>query len=414
MSYFSFYFFIVTCYLILGNVGKILPVTLTFGNLNLFEIILYLYTILFFIRYCKVLIYIKIFNLTILSILISLIVGIIKFGFLLDPILYNLRLIFLIITGTLFGLYLFKKYSSDVNGIFRYFLSLYSVISIISIAIYFYYPDSSQLWLDLSNYGIITNGDPHIGRLVSTYFDPNFYAAIICFPLILIFHDRSQINFNFKFIFFPLFLISLFLTYSRSGISTFLITSILSFTLLRFSNRNNFKLFYFLLLFALFVLAFFGFFDNIIDRFSTITTDYSAGARVESALIGLEIFFQQPIMGYGYHYSIAEIARLRGGGGLDSSLQILLIDFGLIGFILIAVYFFVTLRNIKINLKSLNNIFIFKFYVIFLIYLFTVIFFSSIFNNILFYPFWLIPNFGLIIYFYLMAYAKNHLNEKIL
>lgn len=107
--------------------------------------------------------------------MISLTIGIIKTPDNIEGVFYSFRLMLMLIATFSIG-YTLKDYEKIVN--FKYivntYINVYIILSIISILILIAFPESTELWGFLSSIGIYFNGDPHINRIVSTYFDPNF------------------------------------------------------------------------------------------------------------------------------------------------------------------------------------------------------------------------------------------------
>lgn len=125
--------------------------------------------------------------------------------------------------------------------------------------------------------------------------------------------------------------------------------------------------------------------QRIIERFSSTTsTDDSTLARLDSFRVGNEIFMNNPLLGSGYGFTQQEQVLLRGniGSGIDSSIQNILISFGIIGSLIIL--FILLFYIFEILKKYKNKIDYEKNSLLFIIYFLWSIFFLSNFNQLIF------------------------------
>jgi hypothetical protein len=93
-------------------------------------------------------------------------------------------------------------------------------VLILSVILFVAFNHSANLWDLLATIGLRFQGDPHVGRFVSIYFDPNFYAGIAIIPLILSIYLYKITNHKKYFVTAVLFICSIILTGSRSGFAT--------------------------------------------------------------------------------------------------------------------------------------------------------------------------------------------------
>jgi len=224
------------------------------------------------------------------------------------PLFYLLRL------TCLLSFFIFPlSISSKLKNIF--YLSIFANV-IFGLIQYFFWPDFT--------YFNVNQWDPHLYRLVSTFFDPTFTGLIYLFFIIKLFLDK-KIPYRW-----PLLIISyiaLVLTYSRSSYLSFL----LAFTFIAFSLKNL-KIFFisFILIIAtIFCLPRLPGEGTKLERTSSIT------AKIENYKEGITLFKKSPIWGFGYNNLsfVREInnADSHANSGFDGSLLTLLTTTGIIG-----------------------------------------------------------------------------------
>jgi O-antigen ligase len=419
---YSGFIFFASFYLVIGNIPRFVSLPGFRDNLLITEFLLYLLT--FFVVLSQVKLMVRLImslGVTASIILLSFVVGMLQEGLQIVPLSYALRLILLITAGYVFGYSLFKVYGSSFVKVLQLFSFLYLLLAFLGFAIYVFFPDSVQLWGLLGRYGIRFNGDPHQRRLLSSYFDPNFYSALACigvFSSLLAYHYSRQLRYVFVGLIITL---SILLSSSRSGIATlfavlFLVGLRVCIHLINkrtFSRRFSAILPIFLLTLVALSPVYIEPIGRAVERI--IQPDESAQVRLRSFEIGQELFAISPIVGLGYNYLAVYAEKLRGGlSSVDSSPQATLINFGIVGsFLLLAciAWFFVKLYNTlrilteplqsqwRLILWYLNS------------YVLVIVIFSSQFNNILYYPFWLFPIIALYTYLWLIAQEGN-LNQS--
>lgn len=189
--------------------------------------------------------------------------------------------------------------------------------------------------------------DPHQGRLLSTWFDPNFVGGFMAFMLPIILGASLEKKAP-KSLLLPLalvVLVALGLTFSRSSYLA-LLTSILILGLFRSWKFLAVGLLGVLLLIALFnpvrerALSLFTSSTAFLSETYTLPDD-SARLRMDSWREGWQLFLEKPILGQGYNrYDLAslELGTLNqledhAASGSDSSLLTVLATTGLAGFL---------------------------------------------------------------------------------
>lgn len=269
----------------------------------------------------------------------------------LKPLFYLLRL------TCLFSFFIFPpKISSKNKNIF-----LLSIIANIIFGLIQYF-----IWPNFT-YFDVNNWDPHLYRLVSSFFDPTFTGLIYLFFIIKIFLDK-KIPYRW-----PLLIISyiaLALTYSRS---TYL-SLIFAFAFISFKSKKISIFLFSLLLIGgtIFLLPRQPGEGTKLERTSSIT------AKIENYQEGLQLFAKSPIFGIGYN-NLPFVRQTNNkfshaNGGFDGSLLTILTTTGIIGGTLFGLGFKKIFTNANLITQSC----------------FIALFIHSIFANSLLYPWILI------------------------
>jgi len=272
---------------------------------------------------------------------------------LIKPILYLFRLTFLL------SFFVFPpKINQKIKKIF--YLIIFSNI-IFGLFQYFFWPNFT--------YFNSLNWDPHLYRLVSTFFDPTFTALLYLFLIIIVFLDNK---FPLRKTILIISYLALALTYSRSTYLSFFI----AFTFIAY-QKKNLKIFFLssLLIFStIFLLPRFEGEGTKLERTSSIS------AKVENYKEGFALFLKSPIIGHGYNnlFYVRQIknSNSHANSGFDGSLMTILTTNGIVG--------------LTIFLLGLKKIFIYgnlKIKTILISLLF-----HSIFANSLLYP-WILLSF---------------------
>jgi hypothetical protein len=182
------------------------------------------------------------------------------------------------------------------------------------------------IWPDFT-YFDIANWDPHLYRLVSTYFDPTFTGLIYLFFLIKVFLDK-KIPYRWPILIVTY--IALALTYSRST----LLSLVFAFTYISWKNK---KISIFLSTLVLIILTIF-LLPRQPGEGTKLERTSSIKAKIENYQEGFGLFKQHPLLGIGYNnipfFKKTNNEMSHANGGFDSSLLTIFITTGLIGGIL--------------------------------------------------------------------------------
>lgn len=189
--------------------------------------------------------------------------------------------------------------------------------------------------------------DPHIGRIVSSFLDPNYFGGFmaILFFIYLNYFFCIKKNKEKYFVLFTMscILLTIIFTYSRSAYITFLIGSFITFIR---KYPKAILVFSILIIFSLFISRVSSrVFDMVESGLAIIKPTYenildpTSAKRVESWQMGYEFFEKQPIFGIGfntikyYKHNFAYVlsADEHSASGFDSSVLVAFVTTGLIG-----------------------------------------------------------------------------------
>ncbi|RTQ91249.1 MULTISPECIES: O-antigen ligase family protein [Stenotrophomonas] len=339
--------------------------------------------------------------------ILSFVVGLSKFGFSGEAFAYNIRLCGHLVGGVVLARSLWHLYRDNYRALVKAIVVTYTVLALASFVLFAIFPDTSQLWKVMQDSGVDFQGDPHNGRLISPYFDPNFYSCIIVLPILLAWYTTSY--WKAGWVCMAILVVSLLMTVSRSGMALLVLVLIaISLANARRIIRKKFS--YGAAAAALFAIAgitvsglvLSPFVERAASRFTGVKEDRSALSRVKSFEIGNLLIADQPILGFGYNYVNEPARKMRGGKvGLDSSIQVFFASFGLPGSIVLIGVVCSWLWNVDRRLSS-DRVFLYRGTVIYSVI--TVVFAGN-FNQILFYPFWLVPVLAFLAYFHFLAYG---------
>ncbi len=230
---------------------------------------------------------------------------------LIKPILYLFRLTFLL------SFFIFPpKIEERIKRFF--YLIIFSNVTF-GLIQYFFWPNFT--------YFKSLNWDPHLYRLVSTFFDPTFTALFYLFLIIIVFLNKK---FSFRKTILIVSYLALALTYSRSSLGAFLV----AFTFIAYQKRNLkiFILTSLLIISTIFLLPRFEGEGTKLERTSSIT------AKIENYKEGFNLFLKAPIIGHGYNnlFYVRQIdnPNSHANSGFDGSLMTILTTNGACGLIL--------------------------------------------------------------------------------
>lgn len=338
--------------------------------------------------------------------LLSLMVGVFKFGFSAEAFAYNIRLCGHLVGGAVLASAIWHRYRGDYRALIKAIVVAYTILAIVSFILFAIFPDTSQLWKVMQDSGVDFQGDPHNGRLISPYFDPNFYSCIIVLPILLAWYTTRYWKGGWLCV--SILAVSLLMTVSRSGMALLGLVLIAIFVVnagkvlrAKFSYGAAAAVLIAIAGIAASGVVLSSFVERAASRFTGVKEDGSALSRVRSFEIGNTLIIEQPILGFGYNYVNEPARKMRGGKvGLDSSIQVFVASFGLPGSIFLAMAVCMWLWRIGRRLSS-EVLLIYQGTVIYSI---VTIIFAGNFNQILFYPFWLVPVFAFLSYFHFLAY----------
>ena len=318
------------------------------------------------------------------SILLTL-VGIYTFQSLLEGILYPIRLLFFV-----FVVYIYKNYfdllgikhSKIENIIIRAFL----LTCLVGFVQYFLFPRARDFYYLFLKIGVnwYYGSDPHIGRMVGLYFDPNYFSSILIIPTAItiknLFNEKDSSSRAKHLLFLIIFVASILLTKSRSGFLGLivLLPIQLIYTGIKKQNYPLIIVFMIISLFTIIILPFLNI--SVVNRVLSGVSDPSAQSRFWKWKIGIDAFASSPVLGIGFNMSKAYYETVNYsivGTGNDSSLIQVLMCSGTIGIIIFLFYLFNLFRNNKINPE-------YKF-----VYLAGLVICN--FNELLFNPLWFFP-----------------------
>ncbi len=306
--------------------------------------------------------------------------------------IYLMRLIHIILVSYIIVAFL-RYYRVPFKKIRKLFIYSYLIVCIIGIIQYFLFPVVADWYQVFYNFNIYwPTPDPHLKRIVSTYFDPNYLASILVIPMLLdialLLYSKKKTVSKKQLIFELLIMsITMLLTKSRSGIVGLLVGSFI-LVLYLFICRKI-KLVYYAVLFvvALLLLYLLLFSDiTVFERIRTFQGDASAAHRFDSWAESWGYILDNPIFGVGYNLFGNYTEKINGtlntttGYGVDSSFFFILITTGFVGGLLfiVAGIKYISRKNKTILHLACKSILVASFAM-------------SFFNNLLFNVLWIMP-----------------------
>lgn len=323
------------------------------------------------------------------------ILGTIRFSYTFSELLYGClyggRIVHLLCLTYLISRYLTKIRHYSSKRLSKFIVNCYVLVGIIGIFQLLFFPIAYDWYNVFYNIGVyFANPDPHINRLVSTYFDPNFLASIFVIPItiqlyLIMFHRDKSIWALGKLI---LLIVAVLLTSSRSGFVGMLLAVFILF--LCYIKKFKFErwLFVFLAIAIMCVPILLLSDIRVINRIINFASDPSALARFSNWDYSWKIFTENFFVGIGYNM-LGAYRGLDGmnvvdsaGYGVDASIFQILITTGIVGGILFCI-FIIKILKIKskacFKLATINKVVLIASCAV------------SFFNNLLFYVLWLFP-----------------------
>jgi len=207
------------------------------------------------------------------------------------------------------------------------------------------------------------NWDPHLYRLVGSYFDPTFTGLILLFILLYIYFSKTK----YKLLLMSFVYTALALTYSRSTLFSFFIV----FTYISIIKKKSNIFFYTLIIIVTTLLIL----PRMPGEGTKLERTSSIFAKVENYKQGVNIFLQHPLVGIGYNniplLNYKNNLLSHSNSGFDSSLLTIAITSGVVGLILLLAALYFEFINANIFYQSLL----------------LAVFIHSFFANSLFYPY---------------------------
>ncbi len=228
--------------------------------------------------------------------------------------IFSLNSLFYLIRFTcLLSLFILpSKISKKQHQLFYLFLIANIIFGLIQ---YFFWPDFTHF--DVNQW------DPHLYRLVSTFFDPTFTGLIYLMFFITIYFDK-KIPYR-KFL-LTISYLAIALTYSRSTYLSF----VGAFAFISFSTKKirPFLISLIIIAFTIFCLPRQPGEGTKLERTSSIT------AKIQNYQEGLKLFIKHPIIGIGYNnipiFRENKNPNSHANSGFDGSILTLLISTGII------------------------------------------------------------------------------------
>ncbi len=394
-------YIVIFCYIVLGN-----AMTFNLGNRLPVKVAELISIVLIFTLLLKKEEKFKIsnFNFKLLIWLligfVSLLINTIRFsysiGSMLYGLLYSVRIVHLMLLCSLIKEY-FKENKIEIKKIFDFIINCYIAVCIIGFVQLIFFPKAYDFYEIFYNLGVyFPNADPHVGRLISTYFDPNYLAACLLIPTIITLIYWDKYNEKKYFIKFLIISLTIILTVSRSGLLGYVITVFL-FTLSGLKleqgklKYNKKTIILFLSIMIMFVISLKSGNVRVVNRITNSVSDKSTYYRFDNWEYSMDIIKDNSLIGVGYNligtYSDVNLDIKRGESvkyGSDSSLLLIMMTTGIIGFIYFAI---ITLKYIikNIRLRKKNIVYLIS----------PIILISALiccnFNNVLFYTLWMFP-----------------------
>ncbi|HHD2753324.1 TPA: O-antigen ligase family protein, partial [Clostridium perfringens] len=255
----------------------------------------------------------------------------------------------------------------------------------------------------LSKFNVyLLNPDPHINRVISTYLDPNYLSAILIIPinltLILMLKEKKKLKYLIAFL---VLVATLIATVSRSGLIGLVISLgiTLAFTMISVNTKKEIVfhkiiLLTFILLIIIVPIVIYLNLDSsrLLQRIIGFRNDPSAIARFLSWKESFNIINDNKLIGIGYNMLGFYTGNLRTmtSFGVDASLLLVAITTGVLGLTLYLSYY---IKKIYVLIKYMRKD---KYVFSSLIGITVASLIMSMFNNLLFYPLWIIPFFVII------------------
>lgn len=269
------------------------------------------------------------------------------------PFLLSFAYVFRLVQFLLFG-FAARDLFGDLKNSWDFFASFFRIVfGVLLLGIIQFY-----VLPDISDFSTEGGWDPHIGRLLGTWLDPNYLAGFFGFviPLVLAFfcqaidEKKNSRVWGLGILLFGL-VFGLFLTFSRSG---YLAAGMGIFLFFLFRNPKVLLIGFLGMVLAISlndraqkrVEELSGTFSAILFQ-QTDEIDPTASLRLQNWKKSVSLFEKNPIMGIGYNtyrYKAAEEGIVDesyfSAGGADSTHLTVLVTMGLVGIFLYVLWIF--------------------------------------------------------------------------
>lgn len=310
--------------------------------------------------------------------------------------LYGARIMFYVAYTYCVAIY-FKMNDFKLKDFLWKVVVCYVIVALIGFIQFKYWPVAYDFYNILRKFGVyLLNPDPHVNRLISTYLDPNFLSTILLLPISItvafIIEDKTDIK---SIIALAILITAEGLTVSRSGVLGLAIFATLLLLFLLFGRNKlnditiNVKvlILIYIIVMCLPIVIYIFKDSRIIERIIYASEDPSALARVSSWQLGVSLVKDNFFIGIGYNmigFYTNQTSSITSFG-MDSSLLMVAATTGIIG-LFIFLGFITSIFRDMVKIRKEN------FYIAnttIAVIIASVI--ASFFNNLLFYPLWLIP-----------------------
>lgn len=311
-------------------------------------------------------------------------------GHIVEALLYLFRFVYFLFIAYMAARYVCGR--GRLTQALKFVNLCYIAVCLIGYFQLFFYPSALEWYAVFEKIGVHFSGDPHVGRLVSTDFDPNYLSSCLLVGITVNFYLLRQECRRFavnryavkRILIFFFYVLTILLTKSRSGILglavllAYLYISSIDFRRVRIRDLVTVTA-------VVLVGGYLIFFSDIyvFQRIRSVLQDPSALSRFSSWGHALKVFWETGFIGLGYNLYPAyqdvfyAVVENNARGGVDSSLLMVLITTGLVGFILFAAHIVAVWKQ-----KNARR------YVRALILAALII---CNFNNLLFYSIWVFP-----------------------
>ncbi|WP_338595362.1 O-antigen ligase family protein [Clostridium baratii] len=398
----------------IGSIFKGMPVKITevVMIVNIFFLIIYFLNnkIYFKIRQQKILIIWCLIG------AISIIVNAVIYNYAMNEIayggLYCIRfLLYILYTIYVSEFMIINNFT--IYKLFKFLINCYLIVAILGIIQIIVWPIAVNFYSILSKMGVyLLNPDPHINRIISTYLDPNYLGAILIIPitlnLILLIKEKKKIR---NLITLAILCSVLIGTVSRSALIGLVLSLIITFILIMIKldstkriliNKKMLILMYVLSIIIPIIVIINLDSSRLLQRIVMFKDDPSALARFTNWRYSLSIVDNNQLLGIGYNMLGFYTGNTESmtSFGVDASLLLVLITTGIIGLITYVSYYINIIKKCIYFIKKERYIFSALLGIIISSLV------MSFFNNLLFYPLWMLP-FFIVINFSINKEIKN-------